>query len=395
MQAGGSLARTGLPQPVTTTAYNAANRLTQWGTATPTYDANGNTLSDGTNTYVWNARNQLASMNTSGETFQYDSFGRRVSKKIVSTTTNYLYDGVNPAQELSGTTVTANLLTGGIDEYFLRTDSTGARNFLADGVGSTLALTDSTGTIQTQYSFDPFGNTTSSGASSTSSYQYTGRENDGTGLYFYRARYYNPTLQRFISEDPIGFAGGDANLYAYVGNSPTNFFDPIGEFGWPLHVRITNNALQAAGLSPDPGMAQQVAAVDRREGSQGTDANDTNTHAMSGMTTGRKPHNQTCGEASQGTQDQLVQDVNSGDLTKALHTIQDSYSPSHEHFQFWDGGYTWLHIPGLGHMYGDFKPPDSAVNAATDASTRFLKDMMERPNGPIDPSRYLSPNPCR
>ena len=59
------------------------------------------------------------------------------------------------------------------------------------------------------------------------SYQYTGRENDGTGLYFYRARYYAPALGRFISEDPIGFRGG-INRYAYVGDSPLNFVDPHG-----------------------------------------------------------------------------------------------------------------------------------------------------------------------
>jgi RHS repeat-associated protein len=230
----GSFARTGMPQPVTTTAYNAANQLTQWGTATPTYDANGNTLSDGTNTYVWNARNQLASMNSSGETFQYDAFGRRTAKTIAGTTTNYLYDGLNPVQELSENTPTANLLTGGIDEYFTRTDGAGARSFLTDALSSTLALTDSTGTIQTQYTFEPFGNTTTSGALSTNSYQYTGRENDGTGLYFYRARYYDPTIGRFISEDPKAYAGR-SSLYNYVGGNPMTYTDPSG------NVRIYGN----------------------------------------------------------------------------------------------------------------------------------------------------------
>jgi RHS repeat-associated protein len=57
----------------------------------------------------------------------------------------------------------------------------------------------------------------------------TGRENDGTGLYFYRARYYSPTFQRFIAQDPIGFAGGDPNLYGYTFNSPTNLRDPSGK----------------------------------------------------------------------------------------------------------------------------------------------------------------------
>jgi hypothetical protein len=75
---GGSFARTGLPQPVTTTSYNAANRLTQWGTATLTYDANGNMLSDGSNAFTWDARNQLASMNLGANSFQYDPLGRRV-----------------------------------------------------------------------------------------------------------------------------------------------------------------------------------------------------------------------------------------------------------------------------------------------------------------------------
>ncbi len=67
-------------------------------------------------------------------------------------------------------------------------------------------------------------------AASTNSFQYTGRENDGTGLYYYRARYFNPATGRFISEDPIGFAGG-VDLYGYVWNSPTNFWDPFGH--WP------------------------------------------------------------------------------------------------------------------------------------------------------------------
>ena len=224
---GGSLAAVNLPNAISTTAYNADNQLTQWGTATPTYDANGNTLSDGTNTYVWNARNQLASMNLTGESFAYDPFGRRASKTILSTTTNYLYDGPNPVQELSGTTPTANMLTGGVDEYFTRTDSTGTANFLTDALGSTVALTNSTGGTLASYTYEPFGNTTVSG-SSTNSYQYTGRENDGTGVYFYRNRYYLPTLQRFIAEDPIGLRGGDVNLYAYVGNDPIDLLDPTG-----------------------------------------------------------------------------------------------------------------------------------------------------------------------
>ncbi|MFZ3381057.1 MAG: RHS repeat-associated core domain-containing protein [Candidatus Acidiferrales bacterium] len=224
---GGSYARTGLPNAQSTVGYDAANELTTWGTATPTYDSDGNVLGDGTNSYVWNGRNQLVSMNMSAQSFQYDPLGRRVAKTILGATTNYLYDGVNPIQELSGTTPTANLLTGGVDEYFQRVDSAGARGFLADGLGSTLALADSTGTLQTTYTYDPFGNTTTTGGSA-STYEYAGRENDGTGLYFNRARYYEPTLERFISEDPIRLRSGSVNFYSYVLNSPVDARDPFG-----------------------------------------------------------------------------------------------------------------------------------------------------------------------
>jgi RHS repeat-associated protein len=243
---GGSYAATGLPNAQSTTTYDAANELTAWGTTTPSYDSNGNLVNDGTNTYVWNARNQLASMNMSAQSFQYDPFGRRVAKTIIGTTTNYLYDGANPVQELSGSTVTANLLTGlGIDERFTRTDSSGTANFLTDALGSTLVLTNSSASTLASYTYEPFGNTTITG-SSTSTYQYTGRENDGTSLYYYSARYYDPTPGRFISEDPIRFRGGDINLYRYVWNSPIDLRDPKGLIG----AGFSLNAGGYGGASP-------------------------------------------------------------------------------------------------------------------------------------------------
>jgi RHS repeat-associated protein len=123
------------------------------------------------------------------------------------------------------------LLTGrGVDQYLTRTDSAGTSNYLSDALGSTVALTDSTGTVQTSYSYEPYGNVTSSGSSSRNSYQFTGRENDGTGLDYYRARYYNPVFQRFASEDPLRFGAGDSNLYSYSSDSPTDLKDPSGQF---------------------------------------------------------------------------------------------------------------------------------------------------------------------
>src|SRR5439155_23677480 len=81
--------------------------------------------------------------------------------------------------------------------------------------------------ITTQYTYDPFGNATLTGQTSSNSFTYTGRELDVAGLYFYRSRFYNPTLQRFISEDPTGMNGG-VNLYNYVGNNPIGYIDPLG-----------------------------------------------------------------------------------------------------------------------------------------------------------------------
>jgi RHS repeat-associated protein len=225
---GGSLAQQELPLAISTTAYNANNQLTTWGTANLFYDANGNMTSDGTNSYTWNARNQLASMNFNNVSFRYDSYGRRTGKTISGSTTSYLYAGANVVQELSGSTVTANLLSGRIDEVFTRTDSNGAANFLPDALGSTVELTGPSGNMLASYAYEPFGNTTVTSGSSANPYQYTGRENDGTGLYYYRARYYNPSLQRFISEDPLGFAANSVNFYEYTYDNPTRFVDPSG-----------------------------------------------------------------------------------------------------------------------------------------------------------------------
>ena len=184
-------------------SYNANNQQATFGTNTLTYDLNGNlaTVTDAgvTTTYTWNARNQLTGITATGfaASYTYDSFGRRTGKTVQGTTTNFVYDGLNPVQEKNGGTVTANLLTGlGIDEFFQRTDGVGSSALLPDALGSTIALGDNTGTLQTQYTYEPFGSATTSGAASASTYKYTGREDDGTGLDYYRARYYHPRLQR-------------------------------------------------------------------------------------------------------------------------------------------------------------------------------------------------------
>ncbi|HQY58231.1 MAG: RHS repeat-associated core domain-containing protein [Nitrospira sp.] len=217
-------------------AYDVANELTRWNSATTnlTYDGNGNlateTQAGVTTTYTWDTRNRLTGMSRTGLTasFAYDGLGRRKSKTINGTTTGFWYDGVDILAELSGSTPTATYIRSlSIDEPFIRRHAAGDEFYQTDALGSSVVLTDINGATQTAYTFEPNGATTITGIS-TNPFQYTGRESDATSLYYFRARYYDPKVHRFLGEDPIGFSAGDVNLYAYVGNSPINYSDVRG-----------------------------------------------------------------------------------------------------------------------------------------------------------------------
>jgi RHS repeat-associated protein len=257
---GGSLARVNLPAAdVTDAAYDANNRMTAWGGRSYSYDDNGNLVGDGSSTYQWDERDQLRGISSSAgslASFQYDSQGRRTGKTIGAATTGFLYDGDSFVQELLGTGntagVKAHLLTGGIDETFLRmegNDGANRHSFLSDGNNNTLRLLDASQAKLVDYSYEAYGATTADAAHGNAQ-QYTGRENDNpgdpNGLYYYRARYYLPGCARFISEDPIGWASGQVNNYAYVGGDPVRNTDPSGEIA-PL-VAMGLGALFGGGL---------------------------------------------------------------------------------------------------------------------------------------------------
>ncbi|MFN5080929.1 MAG: RHS repeat-associated core domain-containing protein [Burkholderiales bacterium] len=108
------------------------------------------------------------------------------------------------------------------------TNTTQARTYLTDALGSVMAQTQDNQSTLAGYSYSPYGQTQSTGNTEGDSVQYTGRENDHNGLYYYRARYYDPVLKRFLSEDPIGLAGGSLSFYAYVNGNPVSYVDPEG-----------------------------------------------------------------------------------------------------------------------------------------------------------------------
>jgi RHS repeat-associated protein len=118
-----------------------------------------------------------------------------------------------------------------------------------------VATANGAGAVGTQYTYQPFGATTATGPASANSAQFTGRENDGTGLYYYRARYQHPTLQRFVSEDPLDFEAGDPNLHAYVFNAPTMYSDPTGEV---VGAVVAAAAWAGASLAADWGSGRKL-----------------------------------------------------------------------------------------------------------------------------------------
>jgi RHS repeat-associated protein len=224
----GSFARTSLPAALGSATYDVNNRLSDWGGAALSYDANGNLLGFQGKSYGWNSRNQLATISGAvTASFAYDALRRREGRIVSGTGREFLHDGLNPIQERSGGAAAAHILTGlGIDEFFKRTEGANAEHYLTDALGSTLRLTDGTAVKLVDYTYEPYG-VAGADASSSNAFQYTGRENDGTGLHYYRARYYDPVLKRFISEDPIGLFGGP-NFYSYVEGDPVNWVDPLG-----------------------------------------------------------------------------------------------------------------------------------------------------------------------
>jgi RHS repeat-associated protein len=235
--------------------HNEGNQMIQGRRFQYLYDDNGNQttrvmpdVSDKSWIQSWDHQNRLVKVEKvkgterKTVTFSYDPQGRRVGKRLVhakdgitrASTWSYVYDNDNIILEIvtDDNGVTKTFFTHGlsVDEHLAMEKNGQISYYHTDGLGSVVAITDQKKQVLQSYQYDSFGKPTAS-TSFANIYTYTGREWDKeTGLYYYRARYYDPMEERFISKDPTGMNGGDVNLYAYVENNPINWFDPTGLF---------------------------------------------------------------------------------------------------------------------------------------------------------------------
>lgn len=254
-RASGSYARTSLPALFEGATYDPANRLTSVAGDTYTYDDEGNLLgrtgASGNATYAWNKRSQLVTTGGSAgaSTTRYDALGRRVTSEIGGQDWAYLYDGDDLVGQ-DAPNPAGDLMFGrglGVDDAFAtaagtnaqgRPDGSGAASgLLTDRLGSTIAATKPggpPGELAAAYTYTAYGAATSTGTEDNNPVRYTGRESGPgvpAGLQYQRARWYDPTLGRFISQDPAYHAGSGNNLYAYTVANPVDATDPSGRAG--------------------------------------------------------------------------------------------------------------------------------------------------------------------
>jgi RHS repeat-associated protein len=247
-----------------TATVNALNQYTTRNGKPIAHDDNANQT---INNAVWDARDRLVSLSGPNFTasFTYDAMGRRTSKTVNGQKKTYHYDGADLISETG-----AEYTFGpGIDEPLERKSGQN-EYYLSDALGSVIGLADGTGVIKTSYNYSPFGKKQTTGTNSTNPFAFTGREDDGTGYYYYRARYYNPEQKRFISEDPLGFGGGDSNLYSYVGNNPVDFTDPFGNapnYGYdPIDSTRSGIPGQAGNYAPRSNPGPRLAPIPIKPG---------------------------------------------------------------------------------------------------------------------------------
>lgn len=224
--------KTGGSTETSTFSHDEADRLVSitkpTGTVSLNYDANGNLISDSTGrSFIWNSLDQLTQLNLPGQSYKmaYDPLGRRASFALGRKVDTFFYDGIDLLSDGKATF----LHGAGLDEPLQFTNLKNGKTFtyLQDQLGSTTRLNDEQGKGSKRLEYTAYGKLDGreDNPAVRNPFTYTGREDDGTGLMYFRARYYDPELEVFISQDPMGDA------QRYVQGNPILFNDPMGEWG--------------------------------------------------------------------------------------------------------------------------------------------------------------------
>ena len=226
--------------PTTTNySYNDGNELVTVNGQAYSYDLNGNLTNNGNNTFIYDEENRLIEVKDSANqtiaTFTYDHKGKRNSMTTVSGTTYFHYSGDKVVYETDASNnITAEYTYDPLGNPATMTKNGVTYYYHVNGHGDVVALTDGSGNIVAQYSYDAWGNIVSQSGTiaSANPLRYAGyRYDDATGLYYLKARYYNPEDGRFITRDTFhGFEEDPLSLnqYAYTKNNPVMYVDPDG-----------------------------------------------------------------------------------------------------------------------------------------------------------------------
>ena len=208
--------------------YNESNQLLSSesrdnsGTIAATYDDNGNMLTYGDEIYIYNVLNRLES--TGDAEYTYDGTGLMQTRTVDGVTTQFIWDGANIVAEITDNVVTT--YSRGLRLISTKIGTT-KYYYHHNPHGDVTKLTNASGAVVESYTYDAFGSVTTTN-NLDNPFRYAGEYYDEEiGLIYLRMRWYDPSLGRFLTEDPIkdGF-----NWYVYCGNSPTNFIDPLGLF---------------------------------------------------------------------------------------------------------------------------------------------------------------------